>query len=125
MKLHRMKLYRILIFLSCALLASITHQGFAQTNQTNKGINLSVHSFTGIIEYYHTIKQFKIIQNNLEEIIVEYIVDNEDTFDASVINEIKDKFISLTQNCLNITFRKVEQIKPTKSGKPQIIEFNL
>ena len=34
-----MKLYRILIFLSCALLASITHQGFAQTNQTNKGIN--------------------------------------------------------------------------------------
>jgi len=34
-----MKLYRILIFLSCALLASITHQGFAQNNQTNKGIN--------------------------------------------------------------------------------------
>ena len=34
-----MKLYRILIFLSYALLASITHQGFAQTNQTNKGIN--------------------------------------------------------------------------------------
>ena len=39
MKLYRMKLYRILIFLSCALLASITHQGFAQNNQTNKGIN--------------------------------------------------------------------------------------
>ena len=39
MKLYRMKLYRILIFLNCALLASITHQGFAQTNQTNKGIN--------------------------------------------------------------------------------------
>jgi hypothetical protein len=34
-----MKLYRILIFLNCSLLASITHQGFAQTNQTNKGIN--------------------------------------------------------------------------------------
>ena len=34
-----MKLYRILIFLSCTLLASITHQGFAQNNQTNKGIN--------------------------------------------------------------------------------------
>lgn len=93
--------------------------------KTNKGINLSVHSFTGIIEYYQTIKQFKIIQNNLEEIIVEYIVDNEDTFDAAVINEIKDKFLNLTHNCLNITFRKVEQIKPTKSGKPQIIEFNL
>lgn len=34
-----MKLYRILIFLSCYLLGSITHQGFAQTTQTNKGIN--------------------------------------------------------------------------------------
>lgn len=34
-----MKLYRILIFLSCSLLGSITHQGFAQTTQTNKGIN--------------------------------------------------------------------------------------
>ena len=39
MKLYRMKLYRILIFLNCSLLASITHQGFAQNNQTNKGIN--------------------------------------------------------------------------------------
>jgi hypothetical protein len=29
----------MLIFLSCSLLASITHQGFAQTTQTNKGIN--------------------------------------------------------------------------------------
>lgn len=34
-----MKLYRILTFLSCYLLGSITHQGFAQNNQTNKGIN--------------------------------------------------------------------------------------
>ena len=34
-----MKLLRLLIFLSCALLGSITHQGFAQTTQTNKGIN--------------------------------------------------------------------------------------
>jgi hypothetical protein len=29
----------MLIFLSCSLLGSITHQGFAQTTQTNKGIN--------------------------------------------------------------------------------------
>ena len=34
-----MKLHRLLIFLSCSLLGSITHQGFTQTNQTNKGIN--------------------------------------------------------------------------------------
>jgi phenylacetate-CoA ligase len=93
--------------------------------KTNKGINLSVHSFTGVIEYYHEIKQFKIIQNSLEEIMVEYIVDNENTFDISIIEEIKNKFLDLTHNCLNITFKKVEKIEPTKSGKPQIIEFNL
>jgi hypothetical protein len=34
-----MKLHRLLIFLSCSLLGSITHQGFTQTTQTNKGIN--------------------------------------------------------------------------------------
>ena len=34
-----MKLHRLFIFLSCSLLGSITHQGFAQTTQTNKGIN--------------------------------------------------------------------------------------
>ena len=34
-----MKLYRLFIFLSCSLLGIITHQGFAQTTQTNKGIN--------------------------------------------------------------------------------------
>ena len=93
--------------------------------KTNKGINLSVHSFTGVIEHYHEIKQFKIIQNSLEEIVVEYIVENKDSSDTTIISEIKEKFLSLTHNCLNITFQKVEQIKPTKSGKPQIIEFNL
>jgi len=34
-----MKLHRLLIFISCFLLGVITHQGFAQTTQTNKGIN--------------------------------------------------------------------------------------
>lgn len=34
-----MKLNQIFIFLSCFLLGSITHQGFAQITQTNKGIN--------------------------------------------------------------------------------------
>jgi len=33
------KLNQIFIFLSCFLLGSITHQGFAQITQTNKGIN--------------------------------------------------------------------------------------
>lgn len=34
-----MKSHRLFIFLSCSLLGSIAHQGFAQTAQTNKGIN--------------------------------------------------------------------------------------
>jgi hypothetical protein len=34
-----MKTHRLFIFLSCSLLGIMTNQGFAQTNQTNKGIN--------------------------------------------------------------------------------------
>ncbi len=93
--------------------------------KTNKGITLNVHSFTGVLEYYQSIKQYKIIQNNLESIIIEYIVDEKYSFDDSVLIDVKNKLNTLTHNCLNINFKKVLKIKPTKSGKPQIIESNL
>lgn len=93
--------------------------------KTNKEITLNVHSFTGILEYYQSIKQYKIIQNNLESIIIEYIVDIKYDFNKAVLTEIKNKLIDLTHNCLIINFKEVAEIKPTKSGKPQIIESNL
>ncbi|MBA4154640.1 AMP-binding protein [Flavobacterium sp.] len=86
---------------------------------------LIVHSFTGIVEYYPEIKQFKIIQENKEAILFEYIVDEFFTFKESVLDEIKSKIDLLTDKTLKIEFRKVEFIKSTPSGKPQIIESTL
>lgn len=91
--------------------------------KTTKGITLNVHSFTGVLEYYQDIKQYKVIQNDLKSIIIEYVIDTE--FDKVILNDIKSKLNDLTGNCLEITFKKVNVIKPTKSGKPQIIESNL
>lgn len=93
--------------------------------KTTKGITLNIHSFTGILEYYQAIKQYKIIQNNLESITIVYIVDSKHEFNKIILNEIKTKLNILTNHCLNIIFKEVNEISPTKSGKPQIIESNL
>lgn len=93
--------------------------------KTKKGIILNVHSFTGIFEYYQSIKQFKIIQNDLESLIVEYIADANSNFEFSSLKEIENKFLDLTHHTLSIKFCEVATIKATKSGKPQIIESNL
>ncbi|RSK41499.1 AMP-binding protein [Mangrovimonas spongiae] len=91
--------------------------------KTTKNITLNVHSFTGVLEYYQEIKQYKVIQNNLESITIQYIA--EPNFKDTCLEEIKTKLNTLTQQCLNIYFEKVPYIAPTKSGKPQIIESNL
>lgn len=93
--------------------------------KTTKGITLNVHSFTGVLEYFQEIKQYKIIQNNLEDIIIEYIIDDVSNFNSSVLETIKYKLNTLTHHSLEITFREVKVITPTKSGKPQIIESNI
>ncbi len=93
--------------------------------KTTMGITLNVHSFTGVLEYFQEIKQYKIIQNDLESIIIEYIVDANYKFDQGVLNSIENKLNTLTKNCLMIHFKEVTEIRPTKSGKPQIIESNL
>ncbi|MCD2258224.1 phenylacetate--CoA ligase family protein [Psychroserpens luteolus] len=93
--------------------------------KTTQGVTLNIHSFTGVLEYYQAIEQYKIIQNDLERIRIEYIVDKTKPFDMSILNDIKSKLQKLTKNCLDIVFEEVDVIKPTKSGKPQIIESNL
>ena len=93
--------------------------------KTTKGITLNIHSFTGVLEYYQAIKQYKIIQNTLERIEIEYIVDENQSFHVDILSEIKKKLNDLTHHCLEINFKKVDFISPTKSGKPQIIESNL
>lgn len=93
--------------------------------KTTNGVTLNVHSFTGVLEYYQEIKQYKIIQNNLEGIVIEYVFEEKSNFDTSILEDIKHKLNTLTHHSLDITFKNVTDIKPTQSGKPQIIESNL
>lgn len=88
------------------------------------GKKLIVHSFTGIFEFIPEIKQFKVIQNVLEEITILYIKDlhfKEDTLEK--ITQELQKHIQ--DKNFNIHYIEVTNIAPTKSGKPQIIESNL
>lgn len=90
--------------------------------KTLSGKTLIVHSFTGIFEFYSEIKQFKIIQSSLNKITVEYILDENFKFDNTTLTEIANKIDDLTDKDLTIEFKKVDTIKNSPSGKPQIIE---
>ena len=83
-----------------------------------------VHSFTGIFEYIPEIQQFKVIQEDLSGITIEYIKSN--TFKESALEKATQelrKYIS--DNEFVINFKEVDYIAPTKSGKPQIIESRI
>lgn len=91
--------------------------------KTKDGTIITVHSFTGVLEYYQSIKQYKVIQNSLDKIIIEYVAEN--SFDLSILKEIKNKLNRLTGESLSIEFKNVALITPSSSGKPQIIESNI
>lgn len=90
--------------------------------KTPNGKTLIVHSFTGIIEYYPDIKQYQIIQKNINEITIKYIVDEVIPLKDATLNEIEDKINDLTDKSLIIIFEKTDFIPNSPSGKPQIIK---
>ncbi len=87
--------------------------------RTKNGKLIVVHAFTGIFEHYKEIKQFCVIQKELEGIIIEYI-DGVD-FQINVLDKIKESLLKYIDEEFYINFQKVEKILPTNSGKPQII----
>lgn len=91
--------------------------------KTQDGKNLIVHTFTGIFEFFPEIKQFQVIQDNIESITIRYIPGVQ--FDFSVIAKIQSKFIERTQSTILINWEEVENIEASKSGKPQLIINNL
>ena len=92
---------------------------------TPNGKTLIVHSFTGIVEYYPEIKQYKITQNELDSILFEYITDENFNFTEASLLSIQKEIDLLTAGTLEIKFEKVASIKASPSGKPQIIESSL
>tara|TARA_R110000787_G_scaffold184181_5_gene296071 strand:+ start:18808 stop:20133 length:1326 start_codon:yes stop_codon:yes gene_type:complete len=85
---------------------------------------LVVHSFTGVFEYIAEIEQFKVIQEDLSGITIEYIKSS--TFKETAIDRaILQLRKHITDQKFYINFKEVDNILPTKSGKPQIIESRL
>ena len=91
--------------------------------KTKSGKKLTVHSFTGIFEYYNEIIQFCIIQNNLDSILINMIIS--DDFNDDILNSIKTKLETLSNHELKLKFQMVDYIASTPSGKPQIVISNL
>ena len=92
--------------------------------KTRSGKYMVVHSFTGIIEHYPQIKQFMVVQKDLNGIVVHYIPDR--NFDKSILKEIESEIRKhLGEDEFFIVFEEVTHIPPTPSGKPQIIQSHL
>ncbi|HCN36593.1 MAG TPA: hypothetical protein DIS94_02630 [Bacteroidetes bacterium] len=87
---------------------------------TPSGKKMIVHSFTGIFEHFDEISQFRVIQNSSDFIIIEYIKSSKFSLDA--LKKIEQKIHHYLQEEFRIEFKEVDNIPPTKSGKPQIIE---
>ena len=90
---------------------------------TPSGKKLIVHSFTGVFEYYSEVRQFCVIQDNVNGVRINYVKDV--NFYPEVLNKIDAHLRRFITEPFEITYHEVSEIPPTKSGKPQIIISNL
>lgn len=91
--------------------------------KTKSGKIMIVHTFTGIFEFYRSIKQFRVIQTEMEGIDIEYIPS--ETFADAELMKIANDIYERTgesRDSFYINFKRVDYIPPTSSGKPQIIK---
>ncbi len=87
---------------------------------TPKSKILVVHFFTGIFEHFPEIKQFQVTQQKKGgKIQINYIKGV--NFNKIILNNIKNKIYKRAEENFPLSFYKVEEIKPSPSGKPQII----
>jgi phenylacetate-CoA ligase len=91
--------------------------------QTVNGNKLIVHFFTGIMEYEITVKNFLIIQENIEGIRIK-IVPGEG-FSKDVLNRIEKEIHEKGDRDLLINFEIVDDIKEIVPGKRKFIISNL
>lgn len=88
--------------------------------KTSSGKYLIVHFFTAIFEHIPEIKQFRVIQRNLDGIEIEYIAS--ETFSPEILGKIESQIFGKLEEKIKIEFREVFQIPNSPSGKPQIIQ---
>lgn len=87
---------------------------------TASGKYMIVHFFTGIFEFVKEIKQFRVVQKELDFITIEYIP--EINFDNEVLAKVEKTIQDYLKEPYTIYWEKVESIPATGSGKPQIIK---
>ncbi len=86
---------------------------------TPKGNKMIVHFFTAIFEHFREIKQFRVIQEVTQRIIIEYIPGI--NFEEVILSRIHRVIDDRLGEEVAIDFREVTIIPPSPSGKPQII----
>jgi len=87
---------------------------------TPSGKYLIVHFFTGILEHYPTIQQFRVIQRQEGAIEIEYIPSP--GFEENVLEVIRNVMYERAEEIFPIEWKKVAEIPATPSGKPQIVQ---
>jgi phenylacetate-CoA ligase len=88
--------------------------------KTKNGYSLIVHFFTAIFGRIEEIEQFRVVQETIEDIRIEYIPGV--NFKKEVLEYIETQILNkLPPNELKLHFRLVNEIPPSGSGKPQII----
>lgn len=80
---------------------------------------LIVHFFTGIFEHVLEIKQFQIVNRARRPMLVKYIPNQE--ISKNTIEVLREKICERAKEEFPIEFEMVSRIKPSASGKPQII----
>lgn len=86
---------------------------------TPKGKALIVHFFTGIFEHYGEIEQFQMVQLNNTPLETRYIPSR--NFNESILYQIKQEMYEKSGEKFPVKFTLVDEIKPSPSGKPQIV----
>ncbi|MFC2150662.1 phenylacetate--CoA ligase family protein [Calditrichota bacterium] len=90
---------------------------------SRSGKFMIVHFFTGIFEYIPQVKQFRVIQRDLDGIEIEYI--KADGFIPATLDFAVDKIRGYLKEDFRIDFTEVREIPPTTSGKPQIVKSEI
>ena len=88
--------------------------------RTESGKYLIVHFFTAIFEHVPEIRQFRVVQRSLTGMEIEYIPGT--GFHSAVLGQVRSQIHAHLGEPFPVTFRAVDQIAVSPSGKPQIIQ---
>ena len=102
------------------LLKSIHGRTFDLIKLVNGG-SVGATFFTHLFREKPGIDDFRVYQNNIKKILVEYISGNKDLDITYFINQIKKQ----SDNCLEVEFNRVDNFNIPDSGKKQFIISNI